>query len=219
MEQICEDLWPGVRRFQVGQRLHTAASNLRHLLAAAAGAGPGLAGEFVAKQQGRCRLSRALVEVDLWRLKEAVAAARAGDQNPGRRQEALARACEVYGGPLADGCGYGWVGVYREQVRTWASYAHRELADTTGDPHRAARLLARAAQIDPADEDTCRQAMRACARVGDPAGIRRLLDDLTEHLDTTGGEPGRATVDLAGRLLHDIGQPPPQTPDRASPGC
>jgi hypothetical protein len=53
VEQICDDLWPGVRRFQVAQRLHTAASNLRHLLAAAAGADPKLAGEFAGKQLGR----------------------------------------------------------------------------------------------------------------------------------------------------------------------
>jgi hypothetical protein len=84
VEQICDDLWPGVRRFQVAQRLHTAASNLRHLLAAAAGADPKLAGEFAGKQLGRYPLNPQLVDVDLWRLRDAVAAVRSG-QDPDRR--------------------------------------------------------------------------------------------------------------------------------------
>ena len=204
VEQICDDLWPGVRRFHSGQRLHTAASNLRHLLAAAAGADPQLAGEYLGTQQGGYRLNPRLVDVDLWRLREAVATARASGQDPDRRHVALRQACQAYGGPLADGCTYRWIGVYAGQVRTWACYALRDLAEFAEGHERAAQLLRQAAQADLADEDTCREAMRACAKVGDGEGIRHLLNELTGHLDTAGAAPAPATVSLARQLLRQL---------------
>lgn len=114
----------------------------------------------------------------------------------------------MYGGPLAEGCAYQWVGVYWEQVRAWVCLAHRNLAEaTTGYPHRAAQLMVKAARIEPADEDTRRQAMQACAALGDTAGIRTLLNDLSEHLDATGGQPSRDTAELAERLLQSPESP------------
>jgi DNA-binding SARP family transcriptional activator len=202
-ERVEEDLWPDARRRQAAPRLHTTASNLRLILAAAAGAAPVQAGHYLRKHHGRYQLGT--VEVDLWQLQDAWTRAQ-NTTDPQQRLAVLRRACTIYSGDLADGHDYGWVTPHRQRARELALDAHRTLAAILAerDPVEAARLLAQAVRIDPMAEHVYQQAMRAQHRLGDADAIRGLLRQLARNLDTVGGEPSEETLELAGSLRRDL---------------
>jgi DNA-binding SARP family transcriptional activator/nucleoid-associated protein YgaU len=212
-EQIQEDLWPDSRRRLAATKLHTAASNLRHLLAAAAGADQEQAGAYVHKEKGRYRIPAGPVEIDLWTLQRECARARAAI-DPAGRLTALRRACQAYRGELAAGRDYEWVTVHREAARTLALDAHTTLAGLVADedPGEAARLLLAAVQIDPMAEAVYRQAMHAYHRIGDPDTIRHLLRQLASQLEAVGGEPADETIELAEKLRAELHQQPRPSP-------
>jgi DNA-binding SARP family transcriptional activator len=208
-DQIQEDMWPDSRRRLAATKLHTAASNLRHLLAAAAGADHEQAGAYLRKEKGRYLLPAQPVEIDLWTLRaEYDRARRATD--PAERAEALRRAVTAYQGELAAGRDYEWITGHREAARTLALHAHTTLADLTAeeDPGQAARLLLAAVEVDPMAETVYRQAMQACHRTGDAETIRKLLRQLASQLDTVGGEPADETIELADKLRTELNQQP-----------
>jgi DNA-binding SARP family transcriptional activator len=204
-EKIEEDLWPEARRRQAAPRLHTTASNLRLILAAAAGAAPGQAEHYLRKHRGRYQLGT--VEVDLWRLHDAWTQAQKTTDLQ-QRLATLRHACTTYTGDLAHGHDYGWVTPHRERARELALDAHRTLAAILGqqDPAAAAQLLTQAVRIDPMAEHVYQQAMRAHHRLGDPDAIRDLLRQLARNLDTVGGEPSEETLQLADALRRDLGR-------------
>jgi DNA-binding SARP family transcriptional activator len=205
-EKIEEDLWPEARRRQAAPRLHTTASNLRLILAAAAGAAPVQAEHYLRKHRGRYQLGT--VEVDLWQLHDAWTQAQK-TTDPQQRLATLRRACTIYTGDLAHGHDYGWITSHRERARDLALDAHRSLAAILGqqDPAEAAQLLTQAVRIDPMAEHLYQQAMRAHHRLGDPDTIRDLLRQLARNLDTVGGEPSEETMKLADTLRRDLNRP------------
>jgi DNA-binding SARP family transcriptional activator/nucleoid-associated protein YgaU len=208
-DQIQEDLWPDSRRRLAATKLHTAASNLRHLLAAGAGADDEHAGAYVRKEKGRYRIPAGPVEIDLWTLRaEAARARRTAD--PAVRVAALREACQAYRGELAAGRDYEWVTGHREAARQLALDAHTTLASLVADddPDEAARLLLAAVAVDPMAEAVYRQAMHACHRIGDAETIRSLLRRLAGQLEVVGGEPADETIELAEKLRTELNQPP-----------
>jgi two-component SAPR family response regulator len=202
-EQIEDDLWPEARRRQAAPRLHTAASNLRLVLAASAGAGVTRAEHYLRKHRGCYQLGT--VEVDLWQLQDTCAEATRAT-GTGQRLAALRRACEIYQGDLARDHDYGWIIPHRERARGLAMDAHRTLAAALGeqDPAETARLLTAAVGIDPMAEHLYQQAMRAHHRLGDPHAIRDLLRQLARNLDQVDGEPSEQTIALADTLRRDL---------------
>jgi two-component SAPR family response regulator len=202
-EKIEEDLWPEARRRQAAPRLHTTASNLRHILAAAAGAAPDQAEHYLRKHRGRYQLGT--IEVDLWQLQDACTRIR-DTTDPKQRLATLRHACTLYTGDLAHGHDYGWITGHREQARQLALDAHRTLAAILAeqDPAQAAKLLNQALRIDPTSESLYQQAMRAHHRPGDPDTIRDLLRQLARNLDTIDAEPSDETLQLAATLRHDL---------------
>jgi DNA-binding SARP family transcriptional activator len=203
-DQIHEHLWPDTRRRLAATTLHTAASNLRHTLAAAAGAHPQHATAYLRKDKGRYRLGPDTVQIDLWTLHAACTRAR---RTTGPHQtQALQQACQTYRGELATGRDYQWITPHREGTRQLALDAHTTLAEhlTDQNPAEAARLLTRAVEIDPMAEHVYQQAMRAHHRLGDPHTIQTLLRQLTRHLDSIGAQPHDHTIELAGQLRHDL---------------
>jgi DNA-binding SARP family transcriptional activator len=202
-DQVMDELLPEVRHRLAAGRLHTAASNLRHLLAGAAGdADPG---DYVVKERGRYRLNPRAVDVDLWRLRAACARA-AATRDPSARLAALREACRAYRGELAEGCDYDWITSHRQGVRVLGVDAHAAAAAAVADsdPGEAARLLRAAVEHDPANEEVCQQAMRAYAHLGDAEAIRSLLRQLALALDGIGVEPSEDTVALADDLRRDL---------------
>jgi DNA-binding SARP family transcriptional activator len=195
---IGDHLERGVRMRSADVRVHTNVSNLRHVMGRAAG--PRKIG-YVIKPGGAYRLDPATVEVDLWQLRDLTV--RAATAPPAERIRLLRRACDLYTAPLADGCDYDWVEPHREKARQQATDAHLLLADTLldeGDPQAASDVLDRAIHHDRYNEALYRKAMHARHTLGDPGGIRALLQALTVALADLDAEPDEDTVQLAQRL-------------------
>jgi DNA-binding SARP family transcriptional activator len=203
-DQIQEHLWPDTRRRLAAATLHTAASNLRHTLAAAARAHPQHAAAYLRKDKGRYRLGPEAVQIDLWTLQAACTRAR--HLTGPHRAQALREACQTYPGELAAGRDYQWITPHRERTRQLALDAHTTLAQhlTDQDPAEAARLLTRAVEIDPMAEHVYQQAMRAHHHLGDAHTIQTLLRQLARHLDSIGAQPDDHTIEPAGQLRHDL---------------
>jgi DNA-binding SARP family transcriptional activator len=206
-----DNLEPGVRIRSADTRIHTNVSNLRHVLARAAG--PRKPG-YVTQTTGRYRLDPASVDVDLWVFRDLLARARTAGA-PEDRIPLLQPACRHYDGPLAGDCAYPWVEAHREQARQEATDAHLLLAGDllqSGDPQAAADLLDKAIGLDPYNEAVYQAAFRARHALGDRDGIRALLHTLDVALADLDAEPEETTRELADRLARSI---PASRPNRA----
>jgi DNA-binding SARP family transcriptional activator len=117
--EIGEYLEPDARVSQADQRVHTNASNLRHVLGRAAG--PRKSG-YVVKTAGRYRLDPATVDIDLWRLRDLLRTATIATGD--RRRRMLHEACDLYTAPLAHDQDYEWLQPSREAVRRWGTEVH-----------------------------------------------------------------------------------------------
>lgn len=199
---IGEHLEPDARVSQADQRVHTNASNLRHVLGRAAV--PEVRNAYVVKSGGRYRLDPATVDVDVWTLRDLLRAATTAT-GP-RRRDLLTAACDLYCAPLADGQDYEWLPPHRETVRRWGAEAHLLLADDLidTDPQAASELLDKAITLDRYHEALYTRAMRARHALGDADGIRTLLRALTRALADLDVEPQEATIALAHRLRSSL---------------
>jgi len=196
--EIGEYLEPDARLSQADQRVHTNASNLRHVLSRAGTADAKAA--YVIKSAGRYRLDPATVEVDIWQLRDLL---RTGSIATGeQRRTLLTQACDLYTTPLADGTDYEWITAHRETVRRWGTEAHLLLADDLldTDPQAASTLLDKAIGLDRYNESLYRKAMHARHALHDADGIRTLLRALTKALADLDAEPEEETTALATKL-------------------
>lgn len=203
---IGEYLEPDARLSQADQRVHTNASNLRHVLGRAGDAATKNA--YVIKTAGKYRLDPDTVDVDLWALRDLLRAASTAPSP--RRRELLSAACGLYTGPLADGSDYEWLAPHRETVHRWGTDAHLQLADEllAAEPQAASDLLDKAIALDRYNEALYVKAMHARHAIGDSAGVRTLLRALTKALSDLNAEPREETIALAARLraTYDDGQ-------------
>ncbi|WP_262013673.1 LysM peptidoglycan-binding domain-containing protein [Micromonospora sp. Mcm103] len=195
---IGEYLEPDARLSQADQRVHTNASNLRHVLGRAGDAETKNA--YVIKTAGRYRLDPTTVDVDVWTLRDLMR--RATIATGPRRHELLTAACELYDAPLAEGQDYDWLQPHRETVRRWCTEAHLLLADDLlkPDPQAASDLLNKAIVLDRYNEALYTKAIHARHALGDADGIRTLLRALTRVLADLDAEPSEDTIALAARL-------------------
>ncbi|WP_441182008.1 transcriptional regulator [Micromonospora sp. BQ11] len=200
--EIGEYLEPDARLSQADQRVHTNASNLRHVLARAGTYEARNA--YVVKNAGRYRLDPAAVDVDVWTLRDLLRTATIAT-GP-RRRQLLTAACDLYTAPLADGHDYEWLPPHRETVRRWATEAHLLLADDliNTDPQATSDLLDKAIGLDRYNEALYAKAMQARHALGDTDGIRALLRALTKALADLDAEPQEATITLAHQLRNNL---------------
>jgi DNA-binding SARP family transcriptional activator len=198
--EIGEYLEPDARISQADQRVHTNASNLRHVLARAGGVKNG----YVVKSAGRYRLDPATVDVDVWQLRDVLRSATIAT-GP-RRRGLLTTACDLYTAPLAEGQDYEWLQPHREMVRRWGTEAHLLLADDLLDsnPQAASDLLDKAIGLDRYNEALYTKAMHARHALGDADGIRTLLRALTKALADLDAEPQEDTITLATQLRNSL---------------
>ncbi|TNH29032.1 transcriptional regulator [Micromonospora orduensis] len=199
---IGEYLEPDARISQADQRVHTNASNLRHVLGRAGTAETKNA--YVIKSNGRYLLDPATVDVDVWTLRDLMRSATIATEP--RRRELLTTACDLYTAPLADGQDYEWLQPHRETVRRWGTEAHLLLADDLLDtnPQAASDLLAKAIGLDHYNEALYTKAMHARHALGDTDGIRTLLRALTKALADLDAEPHDDTITLATQLRNSL---------------
>jgi DNA-binding SARP family transcriptional activator len=201
--ELGEYLNPDARVREADQRVHTNASNLRHVFGRAGGPRKDA---YVIKTSGRYRLDPATVEVDLWQLRDLLQQA-AIASGPARRELAQ-QACDLYAAPLADRCDYDWIEPYREKARRWGTQAHllqaEQLLDT--DPQHASELLDKAIKLDQYHEPLYRAAMHARHALGDADGIRILLRALTKALSDLDAEPDQETIELATKLRNSLAE-------------
>ncbi|MFY1703055.1 transcriptional regulator [Micromonospora sp. WMMA1923] len=196
--EVGEYLEPDARLSQADQRVHTNASNLRHVLGRAGTAESKNA--YLIKSSGRYRLDPATVDVDVWRLRDLMRTATIA--TGARRRDLLTAACDLYTAPLADGQDYEWLQPHRETVRRWGTEAHLLLADDLlpADPQAASDLLDKAIVLDRYNEALYTRAMHARHALGDTDGIRTLLRALTRALADLDAEPQADTIALADQL-------------------
>jgi DNA-binding SARP family transcriptional activator len=199
--ELGEYLNPDARVREADQRVHTNASNLRHVLGRAGGFRKNA---YLIKTNGRYRLDPATVEVDLWRLRELLQQATIAS-GPARRDLAQ-QACDLYTAPLADHCHYEWIEPHREKARRWGTHAHLLLAEQLLDtnPQHASEMLDKAIKLDPYHEPLYRAAMHARHALGDANGIRILLRALTKALSDLDAEPDHETIELATKLRNNL---------------
>jgi len=196
--EIGEYLEPDAKVDQSDQRVHTNASNLRHVLGRAGTAEA--KDNYVIKAAGRYRLDPATVAVDVWQLRDLLRTATIATGE--RRRTLLTQACELYTAPLAEGQDYEWITPHREAVRRWGTEAHLLLAEDLLDvnPQAASTLLDKAIGLDRYNEALYRKAMHARHALGDADGIRTLLRALTKSLADLDAEPEEETITLAAEL-------------------
>ncbi|MEU5726069.1 transcriptional regulator [Micromonospora sp. NPDC047738] len=200
--EIGEYLEPDARISQADQRVHTNASNLRHVLGRAGTAETKNA--YLIKTTGRYRLDPATIDVDVWTLRDLLRAA-AIATGP-RRRELLTAACDLYTAPLAEGQDYEWLQPHRETVRRWGTEAHLLLADDLldTDPQAASDLLTKAIDLDRYNEALYTRAMHARHALGDADGIRTLQRALTKALADLDAEPQESTITQANQLCRSL---------------
>ncbi|MFI5484171.1 BTAD domain-containing putative transcriptional regulator [Micromonospora echinaurantiaca] len=201
---IGEYLEPDARISQADQRVHTNASNLRHVLGRAGTVDTKNA--YVIKTAGRYRLDPATVDVDVWALRDLLRAATIAT-GP-RRRELLTAVCDLYTAPLADGQDYEWLQPHRETVRRWGTEAHLLLADDLLDtgPQAVCDLLDKAIGLDRYNEALYVRAMHARHAIGDADGIRTLLRALTKAVADIDAEPQDETITLANQLRSSLAE-------------
>jgi len=206
--RLIADVLAAERQSKSRARLNTYVSNLRACLARAGGRA-----QYVAGPDEQYALNRDTVDVDLWRMQAAIAAADAGKDDREARVAALRAAVACYTGPLAEGRDYEWVEPFREAVRQQAVDAHLALvaAVADDDPAEAVTVLRAAIDHDPHNEPLYQRAMHLYARLGDADaidGIRDLRRVLTRRMAEVDTEPGEDTLALADRLVTDLKRRP-----------
>jgi DNA-binding SARP family transcriptional activator len=202
LSQIMEAFWPDAKVRRAAERLSTEVSNLRGHIRQAAGDKDI---QPVVNSGSRYHLDGELVDVDVWRLVDALRPGVAATE-PAARIAALREAIDAHTGVLAEGHDYDWIEPAREQLRRNGIRARVSLAELLAepDPHTAAQLTRAAAALDPINEDLTRQAMRALARIGDIAAIRAQLHQLRAALEDIDEAPSDETITLAAHLERQI---------------
>jgi DNA-binding SARP family transcriptional activator len=174
-DELMAALWPEARPHYSRGRFHTNISELRDILAEAAGA------EAITRTDERYRLDPAHLDVDVWQL--AAAARRAATTvEPAHHADALHEVIKLYTGPVAEGHSWLWLAPYRETIRRHILDAYIGLADTETDPAAALALVQEAIRLDPYNEDVYQRAMRLHAALNSADGVTRTLRTLTERL-------------------------------------
>jgi two-component SAPR family response regulator len=214
-----EAFWPTATVPRARERLSTEAGDLRRRVRQAAG-DKDL--QPVVNTGSRYHLDPQLLDIDVWRLLDALRQAGA-TTDPTARATALRQAVDAHTGTLAAGQDYDWIEQPREQLRRHGIRARLNLAALIADPEprTAADLAQAAAALDPINEDLARQAMRALARIGDAGAVRAALQRLRAALDDIDEEPSGETIALAAQLQREIastGRRPDDQPPTSTAG-
>ncbi|WP_213013862.1 BTAD domain-containing putative transcriptional regulator [Paractinoplanes toevensis] len=208
---VLEDVLGDTQRDKAPMHLNTFVFNVRQVCKVTGGSGT-----YVHREKDYFSLDGTAFDLDVWRLRDALAHAQTAD-GPAERIPALRRAVDAYTGEFAEGCDYDWAEPYRQALRNQALDAALDLAHaltTTGDHDQAADVLQTAIRLHPYAEQLYQQAMHAHAARGDLTAVRALRRTLTQHLAEIDAQPSDETMALADRLVASVQA---QTPLRRTP--
>jgi DNA-binding SARP family transcriptional activator len=198
VDAMKEDLVPDATISKAPNRIHTYVYALRQALRRTGGRAT-----YITHPRHRYLLNRDALDVDLWRMQEALATAETATGDA--RIAALRRAIATYHGPFADDTRYEWAEPYRQAVRLQALDAYLALAEALrAQPEEAIEVLDAAIAHDPCAEKLYQAAMRRHADRDDIDAIAARLAELTHHLEELDTEPTDETSELAGTLIDDV---------------
>jgi DNA-binding SARP family transcriptional activator len=198
-DAIVEDLVPDATVSKAPHRIHTYVYALRKALRRTGGRAT-----YITHPPHRYQLNPDAFDVDLWRMRDALADAQAATTDQAR-VAALRHAIATYTGPFAARARYEWAEPYREAVRQQALNAHLALAEAlTDQPDEALAVLDAAISHDPYAEPLYQHAMRRHADLGHAEAIAARLAELTHRLEEIDAEPVDETADLAAALTADL---------------
>ncbi|MEV6927565.1 hypothetical protein AB0M46_24105 [Dactylosporangium sp. NPDC051485] len=201
-EPITDDLLPEAPAKRAPHRLHTYVSALRDVLRRT-----GAPTEYVRRSGDRYQLNRDVLDIDLWRMQQALRDAEQAT-DPAVRIAAWRRAVDQYRGDLAASADYEWVEPYREAVRQQVLDAVLALADALTDtPAEVLPILAAALEHNPYTEALYLAGFRAHAALGDVDAIRALRRTLIRRLAEIDAEPAEETTALADQLVARLQTP------------
>lgn len=198
-DQAIADLWPDESPGGVVARFNTAVNNVRAVLRNATGLeGP----KYILHSAGRYRIDSDVLDVDLWELTAALAAAGPGTDDDARA-EALFRVGDLYTGEFASALDGVWAQTQREHLRRTVGEALANLTRIIqeDDPERALAVLERAIEHDTFAEPLYRHIMRLQARLGRPDAVRRTFGLLESRLVEIDAEPEEETCQLVRSLM------------------
>jgi DNA-binding SARP family transcriptional activator len=199
--QAIEALWPDADPAKTPDWYWNALSNLRKVLAQRAGKDKLASLE---RDADRYRVEPATFEVDLWRVEQALAAARHAHDDQ-HAVAALGDLATAATGILLGDAGYGWAEIPREELRRRVVDALARLAElraVAGDRDGALAALDQAIELDPLAEELYRRTMRLQADLGRPDAVRRTYHALERRLADLDLDVDDATEQLLTTLLH-----------------
>lgn len=189
-DTIAAAIWPDVDSTNT---FHATMSHIRKLLR-----GVGVHGDTIIQENGRrYRLDPDIVDVDLWRLDDALTA-RKSDLPDGTRQSSTLAVTRLYRGDLAADISGVWLHSEREALRRTVldviSDAARRLVKA--GPAAILTLLEEARRIDPYNQAIYRDIARTQAELGQYSAISRTLSLLTIKLKERDAKPCKLTMDV-----------------------
>jgi predicted ATPase/DNA-binding SARP family transcriptional activator len=160
---ICELLWPESNLDSSRNNLRVALSSLRRQLEP-----PGTGGALILADRTTVRLNPEAVSTDVAGFETALAAARSAGE-PAEQARCLARAADLYRGPLLYGYYEDWVLAEQQRLSDLFFFAVRDLAGLlihSGDPASAVPFARRLVEQDPLREEAHRELLRLYAAAG-----------------------------------------------------
>lgn len=210
-ESLAAAIWPDAPVDRPYNSFHATLSQLRKALSkaiddsttratgsSASSTTTSTVGRLILHGDGRYRLDRDLVDVDLWHLSDTLATARSTAPD---RLDALRRVPELYRGDLAEDLTAEWLAARRETLRRQVLDALSTLVHSVpGDPRQVLVWLDQARDLDPYNEAIYQDLIRTHARLGQRDAIVRTLDLLATTLTDIDRRPAPTTLALAESL-------------------
>ncbi|WP_328851279.1 hypothetical protein OG994_25960 [Micromonospora globbae] len=193
--QLIGAIWPGVPRQSLAGRLYTTLSELRGVVRDACGL------NLLDHADDRYRLNPAHIQVDLWRLHDAIQHAATAVTNTPIAWQAV---IDAYPDELATGRTWPWLDPIRETIRRHVLGAHVALADTAIDKQRALTLLQAAIRIDPYNTDLHTRTVNVLTALGEHHAAHELREGYIRRLTAAGLHPG----DQVGSAATNMSGPP-----------
>ena len=200
VEAAVDAIWPDSDLARGAEGFRTAVGNLRKTLRTATKNANAAVIERVGE---RYRVEASLFDCDLWRMEDALRAAKASGGGADAR-EALERASKEFGGDLLDGAYYEWAEAPREDVRRRSVDALVRLAQLRSEEGAncaAVDALDEATRRDPYTEELYRRLMALQLGLDQRESAVRTYKQLEGRLSELDLDPDELTTRLLSQAL------------------